>query len=531
MKNRSPSTRERSRLSRFTEAVLRPLLIPLLIGTLIESAIAVSVTCGWLSISDPLYTILFAAGNAAFYYLPLLLADSLAQTIGSSRWVALLFGAILLHPSLTAWLAGNGTAHLALSIRGAVYPGTVLPVLVAVPLLGWIEKRSRKYLPARLRELLWPLIAIAAALPVILCIVGPICTYGENLFARGILLLQRYAEWAAAMVLSFVTPVTLLFSEPHLPALVEDPLLWNLARFSAGGALFGTLVAGLLCLRERHAHPFAAGTGIGTLFGLPREAAFGTLLLGKRALLSASVASATGGLYGWLIGLHPDVDLGVPSFFSLVTSSLGIRPAEEEPLPAGFIRQAILLFLLTASVGCLLTVLRIPHRQKAAPAIASPRPLKEEASLTVASPMSGRVIPLTAMNDPAFSAGVMGQGCAILPTFGKVYAPSDGVVTSVAAAGNGLTFESEDGVQLLLQIGSDRGAPPDGCFSPCCRAGDQVRKGDLLLSFDPDALRRSGVDPTSPLLIVNAERYGELSLTCESRVSAGDRLLTLTEKE
>ena len=521
MQNRLPSTRERSRLFLFAEAVLRPLLFPLLIGTLIESVIAVSVTCGWLSVSDPLYAILFAAGNAAFYYLPLLLADSLAQTIGSSRWVALLVGAILLHPSLTAWLAKRGT----------VYPGTVLPMLVAVPLLGWIEKHSHHFLPARLQKLLWPPIAIAAVLSVILCIVDPICTYGENLFASGILLLQDYADWAAATVLSFVTPVTLLFSEPHLPASAEDPHLWLLARFSAGGALFGTLIACLMCLRGRHAHPGAAGAGIGTLFGLPREAAFGILLFGKRALLCASVASATGGLYGRIIGLYFDVDRGAPSLFSLVAASLGIHPSGDAPLSAGVIRRAILLFLLTASVGCLLTALRIPHRPKVAPVVTSPRPTLANASLTVYSPMSGRVIPLTAMADPAFSAGVMGQGCAILPTFGKVYAPSDGVVTSVAAAGNGLTFECEDGIQLLLQIGSDRGTPPNDCFAPCCRAGDRVRKGDLLLSFDPDALRRSGIDPTSPLLIVNAERYGELSLTCEGRVTAGDRLLTLTAGE
>lgn len=533
----NPSISPLNRLSGFVESVLHPLLPVILAGTMIEAVTAAAVLFGILSTSDPIFPILSAAGTAALYYLPILLAYSVAKQIGCSRPTAILTAAILLHPTLTAWQAEVGTDGSALSVRETAYAGTVLPVLAAVFLIKLVERAANRFLPTCVRTLLQPLVTLAIVLPAVLGIVGPSCALIGTLFADGIHLLYERADWAATTLLSIVTPFLLLLGESRFPAAAEHHLLWDVARFSATAALLGTSVARLIACKDRSLRQTAVGGGIGTLCALPRAAAYDSLLHGRIALLTASVAAGIGGLLGSLSGALEES--AAPSLLSMLAAIANVHPTNGPPSPYSALRSAVPNFMLTATIGFLLTLLLLPRRKSKTVLSAETSgstdgqsiSTAQTASIAVSSPLSGRVIPLSQMSDPAFSAGILGQGCAILPVFGKVYAPSDGTVTSVSAVGNSITFECSDGVQLLIHVGRAVDSLTDRHFSPCCREGDRVRKGDLLLSFDPDALRRAGADLTTPLLVINAERYGDLSLTCESHVAIGDRLLTLTAKE
>lgn len=525
------------RFFNFIHSILRPIMPVLLAGTLIESLATTAIICNWLSTSHPFYPILSAAGSAPFYYLPVLLAYSLAHRMECNRPLSILVSVIFLHPTLSAWLAEAGSDTSALSVRGAVYSGKVVPILTAVLLIKALQPITCRWIPSGARKLLQPLVTLAVVLPVILCIVGPICRVASHLFAYGLHQLYDRANWAATFLLSLSTPILLLLGESYLPTAAEDHLMWSIALFSVNAALFGTMIARLICEKKPSKRQIAIGEGIGTLVGLPRSAIYGSLLLGKNILWSVSIAAGLGGLCCALSGAFSS-EL-TPSFFALFASLTEITSVEIQPRSTRALLWSILLFLLIATLGFMLSLL-LSSRKKHHSAEADPSDRKSAPALpfsalkspiTVFSPLSGKVIPLCQMKDPAFAAGIMGQGCAVLPSFGKVYAPSDGRVTSVSPLGNKLHFTCTDGIQLLIQVGCTVPSSAQQHFSACCREGDTVQKGDLLLSFDADALRKTGIDLTTALLVINAECYGELSFTGESRVSTGDRLLTLTPAE
>ncbi|MBQ8288589.1 MAG: PTS glucose transporter subunit IIA [Clostridia bacterium] len=542
MKPRAPLSLS-ARILGFAETVLRPLLPAMLASTLIETATTLAVSFGLMSISGSVYAVLSAAGDAFFYFFPILLAYSLAERIGCSQPLAILTAAILLHPTLSAWLAGKGTDTLRWSIRGTVYSGAILPILLTIPLLKRIERLTERFLPGIVKGLLKPVVILAVCLPITLCVIGPSCTLIGNLIARGFHLLYRRVDWLASLLLSFTMPLLLLLGGKHLPVSADAPDLWRTALFSVSAALFGTAIAFLLRSRDRSHRQISVGAALGTLSGSDALALYGVCLRQGKALLTVSLSASLGGLFGTVSGALSGDDDAAPSILSIAGSIFSGNANGIDGFASDLPALAV-TFLSSALLSLLLTLAVLPKSQTISPI----RPRRGQTdhdeqgdvnaalkaapvSITLASPLSGKVIPLSQMDDPAFAAGVMGQGCAILPVLGKVYAPDDGTVTSVAAAGNSLTFETDSGVELLIHIGHAAFQGANQHYFPCCRSGDTVKAGDLLLSFDIDGLRRAGADLATPLLIINAERYGDLSLTCESSVSSGDRLLTLSLKE
>ncbi|MBQ8381577.1 MAG: PTS glucose transporter subunit IIA [Clostridia bacterium] len=524
------------RILGFAETVLRPLLPAMLAATLIETVTALAVSFGGLPTTGTVFAVATAAGDAFFYFFPILLAYSLAGAIGCNQPLAILTAAILLHPALSAWLAP------AQSTGGTGYAGAVLPILLAIPLLKWIERLAERFLPVAVKGLLKPVAMLAVCIPATLFAIGPSCALVGTLAVRGFHLLYQRIDWAASLLLSFAMPLLLLLGADRLPVVSEVPALWNIAHFSVSAALFGAAIAHLLHSRDRGHRQVSLGAAPGTLAGSDALALYGVCLHSGRTLLAVSLAAATGGLFGAVSGALSGISDVAPTVVSIVGAILSGETGVNGF--AGNLPALAVTFLSPALLSCLLTLWSVPGRAKASPTAQGreqsdrTRPDGITAAveiapspITVASPLSGKVIPLSQMDDPAFAAGVMGQGCAILPVLGKVYAPSDGTVTSVAAAGNSFTFETDGGVELLIHVGRASSDGSEQRFFPCCRSGDAVKAGDLLLSFDIDGLRRAGVDLTTPLLIINAERYGDLSLTCESRVASGDRLLTLAPKE
>lgn len=198
---------------------------------------------------------------------------------------------------------------------------------------------------------------------------------------------------------------------------------------------------------------------------------------------------------------------------------------------------AALILLIT--IGLILLCIQYTKRKRAFQPLqdesirATPSSSNEQENsgpLSLASPLSGRVIPLSEVNDPAISAGLIGNGCAILPEEGKLYAPFDGIVSAVWTGHHAITIDSKDGVELFIHVGKDTARLEGKYFDLCCKAGDQVKKGDLLLSFDPDAIRKDGYDLTTPLLVINFDQFDDLRLTCECKVAPGDRLFSFTKR-
>mgnify|MGYP000903598480 FL=1 len=139
------------------------------------------------------------------------------------------------------------------------------------------------------------------------------------------------------------------------------------------------------------------------------------------------------------------------------------------------------------------------------------------------SPLHGRLIPLSEVTDPAFASGAMGRGAAVADPEGRVVSPVDGEVTVLFATKHAIGIHSADGVDLLIHVGVDTVKLEGKHFTSHVAQGDTVQKGQLLLEFDPDAIRAEGYETTTPVLVTNAADYGKITFTLDgAEISSGD---------
>ena len=144
------------------------------------------------------------------------------------------------------------------------------------------------------------------------------------------------------------------------------------------------------------------------------------------------------------------------------------------------------------------------------------------------APCKGKVVPLTEVPDPAFSEKVLGDGFAVIPTEGKVYAPADGEVTMVFDTLHAVTLTSSLGTEILIHIGLDTVTLNGEPFTAHVAAGDQVKKGDLLMEVDLDKIKEAGLNTITPVLICNTDDYEKISLQKEGEVSLDEAVLKIS---
>ncbi len=151
-------------------------------------------------------------------------------------------------------------------------------------------------------------------------------------------------------------------------------------------------------------------------------------------------------------------------------------------------------------------------------------------SAVISSPMKGTVLKLDKVPDEAFSTGVLGLGGAIVPREGKLYAPFDGTVVRVFDTLHAVTLRSNEGCDLLLHVGIDTVKLKGKHYKSHTREGQNVKRGDLLISFDLEKIKSEGYSVISPVVVCNSDEYGEVKLTSEGKIMVGDDFLSLTEK-
>lgn len=133
-----------------------------------------------------------------------------------------------------------------------------------------------------------------------------------------------------------------------------------------------------------------------------------------------------------------------------------------------------------------------------------------ENEVTIGSPLSGKVVPLTAVPDEVFSSGAMGQGIAIEPTEAKVYAPFEGTVVMIAPTKHAIGLKAENGVELLIHIGLDTVTLDGSPFTVKVKDGEKFNKGDLLIEFDKDYILEKGLKTITPVIITNSFAYEQI---------------------
>lgn len=166
--------------------------------------------------------------------------------------------------------------------------------------------------------------------------------------------------------------------------------------------------------------------------------------------------------------------------------------------------------------------------QDASPEPNTPEPSQAGQSQLLHAHMNGKVVPLEQVPDEAFSGKVLGDGCAIEPTDGKLYAPCDGVIDTVFDTCHAVNMRSDQGAELLLHVGIDTVKLGGKYFTAHVQDGQQVKTGDLLLSFDADKIRQAGYQLTTPLIVCNSEDYSKMEPLAYGIIRAGAAFLRLS---
>lgn len=155
--------------------------------------------------------------------------------------------------------------------------------------------------------------------------------------------------------------------------------------------------------------------------------------------------------------------------------------------------------------------------------------LFSQPGITIASPVSGTVVPLAEVPDPTFAQGILGPGAAVQPSEGRIVAPANGTVDMMFDTGHAVSMTTSEGAELLIHVGIDTVQLEGKHYKACCKAGQQVKKGDVLIEFDPAAIKAEGYQIVTPILVCNPDAF-TVEPAAGGTVAAGDALLTLKKK-
>ena len=146
---------------------------------------------------------------------------------------------------------------------------------------------------------------------------------------------------------------------------------------------------------------------------------------------------------------------------------------------------------------------------------------------TIASPLTGKTVRLEDVKDEVFSSGAMGKGVAIEPAEGKVFAPADGTISAFFPTGHAIAITTDDGAEILIHVGMDTVKMNGDGFNPKKNQGDKVKKGELLLEFDIDKIKKAGYPVTTPVIISNTDNFAKVIPTETADIKAGDCLIEI----
>lgn len=152
---------------------------------------------------------------------------------------------------------------------------------------------------------------------------------------------------------------------------------------------------------------------------------------------------------------------------------------------------------------------------------------KKDKGIEIGSPVKGKAVPISKVSDPTFGEEILGKGVAIQPEEGRIYAPADGTIEMLFDTKHAVSMTTTEGVELLVHIGLDTVALKGEHFTAHKGNGDAVKKGDLLISVDLEAVKAAGYDVITPMVVCNTPDYQAVEAVTGSDVNPGDTVLIL----
>jgi PTS system beta-glucosides-specific IIC component len=489
--------------------------------------------------SGQTYQLLFQIGDAPLYYIPLLVAVTTAKKLKVNQLVALSAVGALMLPKVTAMIT-EGAMLFGFPIKNISYAYQVFPAILTILLYAQLEKLFTRISPKAIRIFFVPMMSLVISVPISLLLLGPLgYTLGEG-FSSVIVMLFSKVGWVATALLAAVLPfmVSVGMHKALLPYAITSitstgkELLYLPASLAHNIAESGACFAVAIRTKDKELRSTAISAGISALFGITEPALYGVTLQNKKVLGSVMIGSLIGGAFIGIVGVEVYVLVGP----GLASMSMFVS----ESLPQNIINAFI--GLIISFVAPFIIVLIFgknrkgnSQQQEAEKNEQNKQNQNQKAQEVqeIKSPIIGQQILLADVNDEVFSSKAMGEGVAIIPSKGELYAPVDGVIAVVYNRSHAIAMKMENGCELLFHVGIDTVRLQGKYFEPVVKAGDIVKAGDLLLKFDIDKIIEAGYDPVTIMVVSSKDDYDaqvELLHLSKREVSNTDTVMTITTK-
>lgn len=512
-------------------AIFTPVIPAITAAGMIKAILVICVLLGMEKTSQ-IYVVLSFIADAGFYFLPIMLAVSSAKKLGCNPYLAAMVGGALLHPAFTQLVTAGEPVHIfGLPIKLINYGSSVIPIILAVWLMTYVERFADKVSPKAVKFFMKPTLTILIVVPIVLVVLGPLGSYIGTGIATITDFLNMHVSWLVPTLMGAFMPLLVLTGMhwSFLPVLMTSYTTYGYEAVMGPGSLVSNVCQGsaALCVsiktKNKELKQLASSAGVTALMGITEPAMYGVTIKFKKILLSVMLGGGVGGFYAGLMGVVRYTS-GTPGLLSI-------------PIFIGENPMNVVHALIACAIGFVVTFAATWFYGFEEPTDSSEKTETKETEagekasmvkkIVISSPVNGKKVDISKVKDETFAKEILGKGIAVESVDGKIAAPFDGEVATIFRTKHVIGLKSTEGVELLIHIGIDTVELEGKFFTPHVQDGDTFKKGDLLLEFDKKAIEEAGYETIIPVIVTNTSNYLEVLASKEGDVEMGQELLTI----
>ena len=478
--------------------------------------------------------------DTAFIALPALVVWSTFKVFGGNQTIGIVLGLMLISGSLpNAWEVAQGGEIVPIKFFGLVdvvgLQGSVLPAFIIGVVGANFEKWVRKYVPEVLDLLVTPFITLFVMSILGLFVLGPIFHQVEKVILSLTTTVLYLPFGLGGLIIGGTHQLIVVSGVHHIFNLLEINLL-----SATGQNAFNAIITAAMTAQGAAAVAIGVKTkspklkaltfpaALSAFLGITEPVIFGVNLRFRKPFVLSLLAGALGGALSALLGLA-----GTSNGITIIPGSMLYVGNGQLPQYLFMVAVSFALgFTFTYLFGYDDSMLDTPveaegpssqETQEEEPVVAT----TERADEKLGSPIVGEVVALNEVNDPVFSSGVMGQGIAVKPSKGVVYAPADAEIAIAFPTGHAYGLKTDNGAEILIHVGIDTVSMNGEGFEAKVSQGDRVKAGDVIGTFDSEAIAANGLDDTTMVIITNTMDYAEVTPIATGSVTNKTRVLEL----
>ncbi|WP_150538237.1 beta-glucoside-specific PTS transporter subunit IIABC [Actinobacillus vicugnae] len=512
-------------------------LIGVMAGSgILKGLLAILQVAGLINPASGTFTVLDATATSTFYFLPMLLAFTAANKLKTSPYIAVAVAGALLYPSIVAISqSGKPLEFLSFELATMNYAYSVIPILLAVWAQSYIQRFFEGIFHESVRNFFAPASTLLIVVPLTLALIGPIGGGIGSTIAAGLAWLYEASPVATGVVIGAFWQPLVIFGVHWsvVPIMINNMAIVGfdlIAPFTAAAVLgqAGATVAVFLKTRNKTIKSLAGSTSFSGVLGITEPLIYGITLRFKKPFVCGVIGGAVGGA---IMALSP-VKMFAFGFSGLLfyPSIIG-EGSSVVSYTLGMVVAFVVACVATYFFGYndnMLPQQAVKIEEKPAAPVVSTIPLEK---YSVTSPLTGELHKLTTISDPMFSSEALGKGVAILPIEGNLYSPINGTVSSVFPTKHAYNLVSDDGLEVLIHIGMDTVQLNGKHFETFVKDGDRISVGQLLGTFDINAISQAGYTVMTPIIIANSDDYLDVIASQEQHIYHNEPLMKVLENK